>query len=84
MPYILCLCTAQDVPVEVCISFGGGTLVDPYINVDWNVSFMLSMLINLNNKIIIIMLNCIFNSSYMHGMIKLNLTKLATNVNDSL
>ena len=83
MPYILYLCTAQDVPVEVCISFGGGTLVDPYINVDWNVSFMLSMLLNLNNKIIIL-LNCICNSSYMHGMIKLNLTKLATNVNDSL
>ena len=36
--YYLCLCTAQDVPVEVCISFGGGTLIDPYINVDWNVS----------------------------------------------
>ena len=36
--YYLCLCTAQDVPVEVCISFGGETLVDPYINVDWNVS----------------------------------------------
>ena len=41
--YYLCLCTAQDVPVEVCISFGGETLVDPYINVDWNVSCMLNM-----------------------------------------